>query len=255
MGFILSKTLLFLLLPPSNLIIIMAAGVVLLKRYPRLSKIFIVFGLAGLYLISIKPVSNALIKPLESTFSPLPKDFPLSSASSIVVLTGGVADLSWVGIKPAPSHASLSRLVYAVTIYRRITGAKLIISGGSGDPDKPNISEADAMKDTAVALGVPAYDIIVENKSRNTIESVNALKGFVGEKKLILVTSASHMKRAVAMFKKAGINVIPGPTDYLCEQKNISSYSLIPHASSLMTSSVAFYEYAALSWYGIIGEV
>jgi len=253
MPFILSKIILYLILPPASLIIVMALGVLLIRRYPRLAKIFIVFGLSVLYLLSIRPISDALIKPLESSFPPL-KASSINSANVIVVLTGGVADLSWRSISPQPSRTSLSRLVYGVTLYKQVPGTNIIISGGSGDPEKQNISEADAMKDMAIALGVPAKDMLIERDSRNTIESVNALRGFVG-KSMVLVTSASHMKRAVAMFKKMGMNVVPAPTDYMSEQKKVSLYSLIPTANHLLTSSTAFYEYISFIWYRVNGKV
>ena len=253
MPFILSKIILYLILPPASLIIVMALGVLLIRRYPRLAKIFIVFGLSVLYLLSIRPISDALIKPLESSFPPL-KASSINSANVIVVLTGGVADLSWRSISPQPSRTSLSRLVYGVTLYKQVPGTNIIISGGSGDPEKQNISEADAMKDMAIALGVPAKDMLIERDSRNTIESVNALRGFVG-KSMVLVTSASHMKRAVAMFKKMGMNVVPAPTDYTSEQKKVSLYSLIPTANHLLTSSTAFYEYISFIWYRVNGKV
>ena len=254
MSFILPKIILFLLLPPSSLIIVIALGVLLIRRYSRLAKAFIVFGLSVLYLLSIRPISDALIKPLESSFPPL-KASSINSANVIVVLTGGVTDLSWRSISPQPSITSLSRLTYGITLYKQVSGINIIISGGSGDPEKQNISEADAMKDMAIALGVPAKDMLIERDSRNTIESVNALRRFVGDKSMVLVTSASHMKRAVAMFKKMGMNVVPAPTDYISEQKKVSLYSLIPIANHLLTSSTAFYEYISFIWYRVNGKV
>lgn len=254
MSFILSKIILYLILPPASLIIVMALGVLLIRRYPRFAKAFIVFGLSVLSLISIRPVSDALIRPLESSFPPL-KVSSMNSANVIVVLTGGVTDLSWRSISPQPSRTSLSRIIYGITLYKQAPGINIIISGGSGSPEKQNISEADAMKDMAIALGVPAKDMLIERDSRNTIESVNALKRLVGDKSIILVTSAYHMKRAVAMFKKMGVDVIPAPTDYMSEQKKASLYSLVPKASHLLTSSTAFYEYISFIWYRVNGEV
>ncbi|MBI5049158.1 MAG: YdcF family protein [Deltaproteobacteria bacterium] len=255
MGFILSKIILFLVLPPSSLIIVMALGFLLVKRHPRLAKVFIVAGFSILYLISIRPVSDALIKPLESSFSPLVKDSALIPANTIVVLTGGAVDLSWLGISPRPSKASLSRLIYGMTLYRQIPGATIVISGGSGDFEKQNISEADAMKDIAVSLDFPPKDILIEKDSRNTIESVRELNKLIGNKKITLVTSAYHMKRAAAMFKKIGMDIVPAPTDYISEQKTISLYSFIPRTDNLATSTVAFYEYMSFAWYRINGNV
>ena len=251
----LSKALLFLILPICVILFLIGLGLVIIKKLPCIGRWLVLTGFLLLYLLSIRPVSDALIRPLESNFPPFRSRSPLNSANSIVVLTGGTVDLAWLGISPEPSRESLSRLIYGVTLYKQNWGINIVISGGSGDPDKKNIPEADAMKDVAVALGVSAKDILIERGSMNTIESVKALKRFVGEKKIILVTSAYHMKRAAAMFKKMEMNVVPAPTDYMSEQKKVSLYSLIPTAKHLLTSSTAFYEYISFIWYKINGKV
>ncbi|MBI3755042.1 MAG: YdcF family protein [Deltaproteobacteria bacterium] len=224
------------------------------KRYSQWGKILIFIGLLTLYLLSIRPVSDALIEPLEYSFPSIQKP-SLMSKSLIIVLGGGATDLSWRGINAQPSRTSVARLAYGITLYRQALDSDLVISGGSGDPESPHISEANAMKDAAVSLGISEKNIIVEGNSRNTIESVKALKSLVGERNTILVTSAFHMKRAAAMFKRIGIDVIPAPTDYRSEQKRLTFYSFIPHAGSLENSSTALYEYMALIWYKIRGVI
>lgn len=258
--FIISKVILFLLLPPSSLLLILLIGFLfaITKRYSKMGKIFIFVALLTSYLLSIRPVSDALIKPLESSFPPLPKaslSLHNKEKITIVVLTGGAVDLAWLTIRPAPSRASLARLIHGIILYRQIPDAALVISGGSGDPESPDISEANAMKDVAISLGISEKGIVVEGCSKNTVESVKALKGIVENRSVILVTSAFHMKRSVAMFKKIGMNVIPAPTDYKSEQKKITFYSFIPRAENLEKSSTALYEYMGLTWYKIRGAI
>lgn len=254
MFFIISKVVLFIVLPPSSLIGIMVMGVLLIKKYPRVARGFIMAALVLLYLLSISPVSDRLLKPLESAFPPL-KDASAVSANTIVILSGGSVDLSWLDMKPSPAYPSTARLIYGITLYRQIPGAKLIISGGSGDPRKPDISEAVAMRDMALALGVPAKDMLVESDSRNTLGSAHALNLLLKEKKIILVTSASHMRRSVAMFRKLGMDVIPAPTDYKSEQQGVSLYYFIPNPTALLFSSSAIYEYMGLAFYGFSGKL
>ena len=133
--------------------------------------------------------------------------------------------------------------------------ASIIISGGSGDPQKQNISEADAMKDAAVSLGIPAGDIVIERGSRSTVESAEALKKLVGKKRVVLVTSAYHMKRAVALFRKRGMEVTPAPADYLSEQKGISLYSFIPKTCHMGTATAALSEHMSFAWYRLRGKL
>lgn len=252
-GFIISKVLQSLLLPTSLLIAIIGFGILSIKKHPRLGRVFVAAGLGFFYLFSIEPVADALIMPLERSYPPYKAS--ASSPDNIIILGGGVTDLSWIGLKPAPSSHALTRVVCGITLYRQIPGSNIIISGGSGDPKKQGISEADTMKDAAVSLGVAAEDIIVESNSRNTLESAIALKKIVGGKRVLLVTSAYHMKRAVAMLNKMDMDVTAAPADYISEQRGASFYSFIPAASSLMVSNTAVSEYMSLTWYKIRGKV
>ncbi len=252
-GFIISRVLQSLLLPASVLIAIIGFGIFLIKKRPRIGRTFMTAGLGFFYLFSIEPVADALIRPLENSYPPYKAS--ASSPDNIVILGGGVTDLSWVGLKPRPSSHSLARLVCGITLYRQIPGSNIIISGGSGDPKKQGISEADTMKDVAISLGVAAEDIIIESSSRNTLESALALKKIGSGRRVILVTSAYHMKRAVAMLNKMDMDVTAAPSDYISEQRGVSFYSFIPAASNFMVFNTAISEYISLTWYKIRGKV
>lgn len=253
--FVIEKIVLCLILPPSSLIILMAAGVFVMKKRPRIGKVVVAAGIFILYLFSIKPVSNLLLMPLESRFQPL-ENISSEFEGYIVILAHGVLDLPWLSLNPAPDETSLSRLASGIALYNRNPDSAIIISGGSGNPEKPHIPESDAMKDAAVSLGVPARDIMIENVSRNTVENASSLLTVIGNKKrIILVTSAYHTKRSVALFEKMGFDVIPAPCDYKSEQKNITFYSFLPYAVNLLNSSTAISEYMAIFWYMILPEI
>lgn len=252
-GFIISRVLQSFLLPVTVSIAVMGFGILSVKKHPRSGRVFAAAGLGLLYLFSIEPVADALIRPLENSYPPYIASS--SSPDNIIILSGGVTDLSWIGLKPEPSSHSLKRLVCGMTLYRQIPGSTIIISGGSGDPKKRGLSEAAAMKDMAVRLGVDPADIMAESDSRNTLESSLALKKVVGGKRVILVTSAYHMKRALGMLNKSGMEVTAAPSDYISEQRVISFYSFIPAASNLMASNAAVSEYTSLAWYKIRGMV
>lgn len=243
-----SKIALNVIVPPASLLIIIAAGFLIITVCRRAGRIMIASGFLLLYLLSIGPVSHALLRPLE-TYAPPFKDRTVK-ADAIVVLGGGVTDLSWTGQPSVPSNASLARLIKGIELYRKLR-IPLVLVGGNGDPSRKVIPDADAMKQEATALGVPSRDVIIENKSRDTIEGARALNQVIKGKRIILVTSAFHLKRSDAMFKKAGFETIPVPTDYLSEEKKNSFRSFIPHAGSLYASSAACREYLSLSWYRI----
>jgi len=87
---------------------------------------------------------------------------------------------------------------------------------------------AEAMKELSLALGVSDDDIILESKSTNTYEEAVYTEPIVNNHKFILVTSASHMLRAMGIFKKKGMNPIAAPTGYLVK----GSRNLFPFFSS-----------------------
>lgn len=247
MEFVVTKIALYLILPPASLVIIMAAGFLVGLRHV-LGRLLVAAGFFLLYFLSISPVSDALLKPLETGFPPW-KDGP-AKADAIVVLGGGVSDLAWLELPSEPSCSSKERVVRGIMIYRK-HHLPLVFMGGNGDPSGTASPEADAMARTALELGVPARDVKAENRSRNTLESAKALKGMIKGRDIILVTSAFHLKRASAMFKKQGFRVMPAPAGYRYEQKKLTFFSFIPHAGNLDDSSTALYEYASLLWYSL----
>lgn len=252
MFFIISKVLLYLVLPPSGILILMAIGFLIVKQRRMAGWGFIAVGFLLLYGLSTDPLVNSLITPLETHHPPL-KDKTVH-ADAIVVLTGGVRDLSRLGLGPEPSETSLERLIEGVKLYR-VLRRPLIIAGGTGSLMHSQIPEAEAMARAASDLGVLEQDIVLENKSRNTLESARAVRGLLKGDRIILVTSAFHMKRSVALFKKQGFDVVPAPVGYRSEQRPLTCLSFIPRAGNLSSSSFALAEYLSFIWYAMRGDL
>jgi uncharacterized SAM-binding protein YcdF (DUF218 family) len=252
MSFIITKILLSLILPPASLILLMAAGFLIITFKRILGGVLIVSGFLLLYLLSISPVSDCLLKTLERSTPPVHER--RGQADAIVVLGGGVRDLSWLELEPQPSATSIERLVAGVRLYREFH-VPLVIIGGNGDPFEQEIKEAGAMGRIAKGIGVPDKDMVTENAPRSTLESARAAKKLIKGNRIILVTSAYHMKRSSAMFRKQGFDVVPAPAGYRSEQRGLSLYSCIPRAGSLHDSSAALAEYLSLFWYTITGAM
>ena len=252
MDFALSKILHLLLLPPSGLVILMLAGLILLRRRHAMGRALLAAGLVMLCLLSLPPVANVLIRPLEAAYPPYAVSSPKSDA--VVVLGGGARDLSWVPSPPSPAEYSLERLVEGISLARTLR-IPLAITGGSGEIKPGGVREADAMANTAVRLGFPRRDLILENRSRNTWENAEYVKKLLPGRTIVLVTSAYHMRRSVAMFSKQGFTVIPAPTGYQSQTRPLSISSFIPQAGALNTSSTALAEYLSLAWYRAIGKL
>ena len=133
------------------------------------------------------------------------------------------------------SAAALGRVVEGVRLYKAIPGSKLLLSGGAVfDP----VPEAEVMAQIAGLLGVKPQDIRLESDSRDTAEEAEIIAKMIGREKFILVTSAAHMPRSMALFRKRGLQPIPAPADFLVREaqgvrpRQVFSRSRVPGAGS-----------------------
>lgn len=252
MGFIITKMLLFLLLPPTSILALMFLGFLVIWSHRLLGRLLITAAFLLLYSLSISPVSDALIAPLEADYRP--RDVKSIKADVIVVLGCGAIDLSSRGLAPIPNADSLQRVVAAVKLYRSLH-IPIVITGGAGDPAQPHLSDAAPMARMAQDLGVLKKDIIVDNASFNTLASARNMKAAFAGKRMVLVTSAYHLKRSVAMFQKQGLDVISQPSGFLSGQQDRSFYAAIPRLEFLNISSAAISEHLSLTWYRLKKEL
>jgi uncharacterized SAM-binding protein YcdF (DUF218 family) len=134
-----------------------------------------------------------------------------------------------------------------------LPGSRLVLSGGAVYGPAP---ESEALAETARIMGVPARDLRLENRSRDTEEQALLLKTTVGNAPFLLVTSASHMPRSVALFRKQGMAPIPAPAAFMAQMPQHSDPTLyLPKASELLRSEMALHEYLGLLWYRLSGRL
>ena len=164
--------------------------------------------------ISVCPVGDAFLSPLEKTY---PTEPEVRKVAGIVVLGGGESDIqSNVWSQPNTGDAG-DRFIIALALAHKHPEAMVIFTGGSGRL-MGGASGADVARDIFLGAGLDKSRLILEGASRNTAENAamslelapNNLNG-----DWLLVTSAFHMRRAVASFCAAGWkNIVPWPTDY-----------------------------------------
>ena len=263
--FALKKLLSACLQPCPLLLAIMTLGLVFLcfTKKQRTAKAMLAAGLAFLALLLIEPVAGALVRPLEATYPPLLAEATSASATLpdgspaprwVVVLGGGHGD----GRSLAPIHQlsapSLVRLAEGIRLQRLLPQSKLVLSGGGNGA---GTTEAEVLAAAGTSLGAPAERMVLESQSCDTVDEVRELRAVVGEERFVLVTSATHMPRAMAMFKQAGMNPIPAPTDYLVSDEASGMYAvlaLIPHAGAGLMIERALHEYLGLFWARLRGQ-
>jgi uncharacterized SAM-binding protein YcdF (DUF218 family) len=111
------------------------------------------------------------------------------------------------------------------------------------------------MAKMAEALGVRAEDILQLTQPRDTEEESQRMAPIVGSRPFILVTSASHIPRAMGLFRKRGLKPIAAPTDYFTARHRRGPENFIPDGYNLFKSQVAFYEYLGLAWEKLRGKI
>lgn len=252
-----------LLFPVPLCLEILTLGLFLLwfTRRQRAGKLVVTIGTLLLLLLSNYAVTDTLLIPLEGKYPALldPKSSESitrdnkTSGTMIVMLGGGHASDPQLPVTDQLSEGALSRIVEAVRIYKALPGSKLIVSGGCGaDP----VPEAEVLAKFASVMGVNPQDIILEPESINTEDQARRLKPLVGKEKFILVTSASHMPRSMAMFKKQGMDPLPAPADHLVKGRETFGWEFVfPSAGNLYKAERAFYEYLGLAWAWLWGKI
>jgi uncharacterized SAM-binding protein YcdF (DUF218 family) len=113
------------------------------------------------------------------------------------------------------------------------------------------VPEAKVLADVALSLRVERQNLILESLSRDTEEEARLIQKMVGKDPFALVTSASHMPRAMALFKKLGMHPLAAPTDYGIKEsleEEIRPGMFFPGTAELQNTEAAVYEYLGLAW-------
>jgi uncharacterized SAM-binding protein YcdF (DUF218 family) len=245
MAFVLKKIITSFLLPPGCFILLILLSAFLVKRWLRIVALFLA---ALLYLASIVPVSDLLLIPLEDAYKP-PATAEVKKGEAYVVLGGGVYDFAPdIDGKGVLSGEALSRLVCAYRLYR-MDRKPIIFSGGKVFEGQP---EAKVAKRVLLSLGVNEKDIVTEAESRDTYENVKYVKELAEKhniNRIILITSAFHMKRSMMLFDKSFNGTIPYPTAYNTRRAKYSILSYVPDAGNLANAAMALKEYIGIFFY------
>jgi uncharacterized SAM-binding protein YcdF (DUF218 family) len=213
--FALSKTLGVMMLPTNFLLGLGVAGVLLsVTRFARLGRKLMVVSLLLLALCGFSPLGSLLLYPLESRF---PACDTSRAPDGIVVLGGPIdADLSVSHDAPVIRSAA-DRIVTVAGLARRYPTARIVFTGGSPNLFANDAREADYAIQVFESLGIDKARLIMERRSRNTLENALFSKELATPKpgeRWQLITSAYHMPRSVGLFRHAGFPVEACPVDW-----------------------------------------
>jgi len=224
----------------------------LCSRKKKTASLLMGCGFLLLLLFSLQGPSTILLRPLENIY---PAAFPdiqttrnLPHIQWIVVLGGGTVPEVQRPANSKLNGGSLARIIEGIRLANLFPKAHLVLTG-AGSPGDLN-STAGLMAQTAVAMGITPTRITTLDQAMDTPDEAHLTAGLIPHKDtLILVTSASHLHRAMRLFQKQGLTPIPAPAYFLTKtttRHSIMEY--IPSADNLKRSERAIYEYLGLLW-------
>jgi uncharacterized SAM-binding protein YcdF (DUF218 family) len=258
--FLLKKIIGPLLLPVPFCSLLIVIGLVLLwtTRRQKAGKLLVTAGSLSLIFFGYGVSTRSLLSPLERQNPPV---FNISSAMAsdaqpikwVVVLGGGGSYSSQLPNPSQLSNASLTRLLEGIRLQRQMPGSKLLLSEGSIFGSVP---VALVMGKVAEDLGVKKEDIVLETESMDTESQAVLTFPLVGTERFFLVTSAYHMPRSLALFRKLGMNPIAAPTDFASlSSDSWAPSALYPSAGGLRRAELAVHEYLGLAWAKLRGKI
>lgn len=219
-----SGKLLSLFVYPLSLSLMLAALGLLFTLLGRRRLGFFAALIAGLwlYVCSTSSVANYLTDSLERDFVPRAMSV-IEPAQAIVLLGGAVRGDTHMGTL-ADLNQQADRILHAAHLFQNGKAPLILLSGGAAPGNRP---DAEQVKDILLLMGVPAHLMLLEKYSRNTyynaVYSAKMLKDR-GITRILLVTSAFHMRRALALFEAQGMEVTPAPTDF----QRVVGHRIIP---------------------------
>ncbi len=198
-------------------------------------------------LFSTSPLPQALVYAKERqhpVLQPVPTD---SLPTDIIVLGGGSAYAPDLPATEQLSPQSRARLVEGIRLYRQLPRARLVCSGFSSTDAIPI---ATMQAHAAVVLGVPPADTLMLNTPHNTEAEARAyVARFGSERRLILVTSAIHIPRALFWFRHYGLDPLPAPADHRVKiDPRYSPYTFRPSSRKIEMMDRWLHEFVGLWW-------
>jgi uncharacterized SAM-binding protein YcdF (DUF218 family) len=257
----LSKLLPLFLYPLGLSCLLLLLALILSWKKPKLVPFPMALALILLLVASNSAVSEALMGSLEGRIPPL-KEAP--TADAIVILGGATKS----AIKPRTMvdvNEHGDRLFYGAQLYKEEKAPLIILAGGRFDWYGKSNPESTDMAELLQILGVPPSAMIEDPLSLNTYQNalnVQKILEHKGINRILLVTSAFHMYRALLIFQKLGIEAIAAPTDFFVVQPDTTIVKptiegfildLLPDAHRLSMTTLAIKEYIGIEIYRLKG--
>jgi len=255
MFFYLSKTLSYLTMPLVIICILFLLSWIL-KNSKWRSRLFKT-ALVMLFLLSNDFLTNEVVMLWELPATPISE---IKKEYAIGIVLTGVTKGNMTPDDRVYFQRGADRVTHALQLYKEGKIKKILISGGSGSLYERTRQEADEIAGALRLMGVVEEDLLIENQSRNTHESAEAvrdmLKDSVTSAKCLLITSAYHMRRSRACFNKAGWPTDTFTTDFLSHERKFTlDVLLVPRAEALLHWTIITREWVGMIAYKAVGYI
>jgi uncharacterized SAM-binding protein YcdF (DUF218 family) len=255
--FLYAGKVLFALATPLTLAIVALLVAALSGSGRRNSRLFAGFAALLLFVGSSERFPTFLFQELERPY--IGTSIGSASIAQAIVVSGGYLRIETNLPRPIEMGSTADRLLCAAQLYRAGKAPLILLSGGNIPFFIPAAAppESIAARDILEQWGIPQSAILIEGGSRSTHENAEfsyRILAAHGINRILLVTSAAHMRRAAATFRKTGLTVIPFAADFVAESPTPDLVlSWIPNATSLAGSGAALKEWAGLLVYRLRG--
>ncbi|QOC24055.1 YdcF family protein [Wenzhouxiangella sp. AB-CW3] len=233
-------------------VLVLAAVLLFLGRV-RAARAVVIVALVIAFGAGNSCVSHSLVRSLEREYESLPVEV-VDKADVMIVLGGGLG-LPYPPREYARLSTGSDRLLHALRLYQAGKAEHILLTGGNVFPQPGLEAESWYARELLMLWGVPDSAIHVEADSRNTLQNARFSANTMSEQgweRAILVTSATHMHRAVLTFRSVDIDVVPVATDFIAtEGHDPAILGWVPTAEAMVGTTHALREYLGRLWYRV----
>ncbi len=217
-------------------------------------------SLVLMYLLGLGPVSKMLIRPLEEKFPIFDAQAESVAAHPpkfVVVLGGEYRRANGYPLSSRLGTESTARVLEAVRVQGLLPDSTLIVTAGDRvEGEDKRETAADGMAELARMMGVGERQLLLERDSRDTAEHPLKIQPLIGDvRRVVVVTSAMHMPRAMALFEKQGYDALAAPAGVVPASPGWEFGDFIPSAGSYLRLDAAVHEYLGIAWAKMRGKI
>jgi uncharacterized SAM-binding protein YcdF (DUF218 family) len=203
-------------------------------------------AMALVFIPALGPVADLLVRPLEKRFPAVLEASVLPHPPQyVVVLASGYRPRPSLPVTAALDPTGVVRLSEGIRLWRQLRPGTLLVLSGGSQRHEPPIARGYAL--AAASLGVPPAAVITLDAPVDTNSEVRAIHARVGSAPVLVVSSAVHMPRVMALAAREGLQAIAAPTDFLSDpDAHGLSLGTVPSGGALRKSEAALHEYLGL---------